>query len=157
PDADQLAERARRLGLSDSVAFEPPQPIRTALAKGRIMVVPSLAESLPYVVLEAAAARQPLVSTNVGGIPEIFGAAAADLVGPNDPVALKDAIVRLLDEDPARGLARAHALSESVRTRFSMKRMGADVLSGYAAARHLRGTSTMATLLPPMKELRKSR
>lgn len=157
PDADQLAERARRLGLSDSVAFEPPQPIRTALAKGRIMVVPSLAESLPYVVLEAAAARQPLVSTNVGGIPEIFGAAAADLVGPNDPVALKDAIVRLLDEDPARGLARAHALSESVRTRFSMKRMGADVLSGYAAALHLRGTSTMATLLPPMKELRKSR
>ena len=42
------------------------------------MVIPSHAESLPYVILEAAAAAQPLVSTNVGGIPEIFGSRASD-------------------------------------------------------------------------------
>jgi len=134
PDSDLLAARVRTMGLGDAVAFEAPQPIRSVLARGRIMVVPSLAESLPYVVLEAAAARHPLVATTVGGIPEIFGTAASHLVPPRDADALKTAIARVLDEaEPAR-TARLTDLSASVRARFSMKRMGADVLSGYAAA-----------------------
>ncbi|WP_244476583.1 glycosyltransferase family 4 protein [Methylobacterium sp. Leaf469] len=134
PDADLLAARVRAMGLGDAVAFEAPQPIRAVLARGRIMVVPSLAESLPYVVLEAAAAEHPLVATNVGGIPEIFGAAASHLVPPRDAGALKDAIVRVLDEAPDARAARFADLGASVQVRFSMKRMGADVLSGYAAA-----------------------
>ena len=48
-------------------------PARQAFALGKVMVVPSYGESLPYVVLEAGAAAKPLVATNVGGIPEIFG------------------------------------------------------------------------------------
>ncbi|MER2266032.1 glycosyltransferase family 4 protein [Methylobacterium oxalidis] len=134
PDAESLAGQVRDLGLTEAVAFEPAQPIRPVLARGRIMVVPSFAESLPYVVLEAAAAAQPLVATDVGGIPEIFGAAASDLVPPRDASALKAAIARVLDEEPESRRARFAALSASVRLRFSMERMGADVLSGYAAA-----------------------
>ncbi|MFD0938003.1 glycosyltransferase, partial [Methylobacterium trifolii] len=84
PDEAVLQATADGLGLQGAVAFEPAQPIRPVLARGRIMVVPSFAESLPYVVLEAAAAAQPLVATNVGGIPEIFGAAAGDLVPARD-------------------------------------------------------------------------
>ena len=41
------------------------------------MVAPSRAESLPYIVLEAAAAAVPLITTNVGGIPEMFGPQSA--------------------------------------------------------------------------------
>lgn len=141
PDAERLAARVRQMGLSDAVAFEPPQTIRAALARGRIMVVPSLAESLPYVVLEAAAAQQPIVATDVGGIPEIFGPAAGDLVPAGDAGALKDAIARILDESPASRQARFQDLSASVRSRFSMARMGADVLAGYAAAFRARGRS----------------
>ena len=48
-------------------------PARQALALGRVMVVPSRTESLPYIVLEAAAAGKPLIATKVGGIPEIYG------------------------------------------------------------------------------------
>ena len=40
---------------------------------GRMLVMPSRAESLPYVMLEAAAAGLPIIATRVGGIPEIFG------------------------------------------------------------------------------------
>lgn len=134
PDEGLLRASAQDLGLADAVAFEPAQPIRPVLARGRILVVPSLAESLPYVVLEAAAAAQPMVATDVGGIPEIFGPAAGDLVPCRDAGALARAVARVLDEAPAAREARVGALAESVRRRFSMERMGADVLSGYATA-----------------------
>lgn len=145
PDGDALRALADRLGLRGAVAFEPPQPIRPILARGRIMVVPSLAESLPYVVLEAAAACQPLVATRVGGIPEIFGSPEG-LVAPRDAGALSAAIARVVDEEPATRDARAAALSASVRTRFSMRRMGADVLSGYAAAFAARAAASTPAL-----------
>ncbi len=134
PDAEALAALAAAHGLSEAVAFEPAQPIRAVLARGRILVVPSLAESLPYVVLEAAAAAMPMVSTNVGGIPEIFGEAAGGLIPARDPEALQAAIAALVDEAPESVSARFRALSDSVHERFSMDRMGSDVLSGYAAA-----------------------
>src|SRR5690606_30516366 len=49
---------------------------------------------------EALHARVPLVASDVGGIPELVGA-AAERVPPGDAVALADAVVRLL-ADPAR-------------------------------------------------------
>ena len=134
PDADILQQTVARMGLSEAVAFEPPQAIRSVLARGRILVVPSLAESLPYVVLEAAAAAQPLVATQVGGIPEIFGPAAADLVPAREPEALAAGIRRILDDAPEVLSARVRALSESIQERFSLERMGSEVIAGYAAA-----------------------
>ncbi len=53
-----------------------------AFALGRIMVVPSRAESFPYIVLEAAAAGKPLIATKVGGIPDMFGPLSERLVAP---------------------------------------------------------------------------
>lgn len=134
PDEAILRTTADSLGLGSAVSFEPAQPIRNVLARGRIMVVPSLAESLPYVVLEAAAAAQPMVATNVGGIPEIFGAYSGDLVPPRDANALAEAIARIVADDPQTTSARFKALSASVRERFSLERMGAEVVAGYAAA-----------------------
>ena len=145
PDEALLRATADRLGLMRSVAFEPAQAIRSVLARGRILVVPSFAESLPYVVLEAAAAAQPLVATDVGGIPEIFGSAAGDLVPARDPGALARAIGRTLDETDAERGARCRALSDCVHRRFSMERMGADVLSGYAAAFRARSRTAGTT------------
>ncbi|MBE7196952.1 MAG: glycosyltransferase family 4 protein [Parafilimonas terrae] len=134
PDAGVLRENVERLGLAGAVSFEPPQAIRSVLARGRILVVPSLAESLPYVVLEAAAAQQPLVATRVGGIPEIFGPTADDLVPARDATALASGIRRVLDEAPEVLDAQVRALSASIHQRFSLERMGSEVISGYAAA-----------------------
>src|SRR5258708_5857917 len=76
---------ARSLGIADRVAFHRPKPTREAFAMARAIVVPSRAESMPYVVLEAIAAGLPIVATRVGGIPEIFGPRADELVPPGDP------------------------------------------------------------------------
>ncbi|WP_425463608.1 glycosyltransferase [Methylobacterium oryzihabitans] len=135
PDEATLKARVAELGLDGAVTFEPPQPIRQALSRGTVMVVPSLAESLPYVVLEAVAAAQPLVSTDVGGIPEILGPAADALVPPNDFIALAGALARKLDQSPEARAGEAAALSAFVRCRFSMRQMTDDGLAGYAAAR----------------------
>ena len=74
-------------------------PAREAFALGRILVAPSRAESLPYIVLEALAAQKPIVTTKVGGVPEIFGPYADRLIASDDPAALACAILRTLDED----------------------------------------------------------
>ena len=77
-------------------------PARAAFARGQLLVVPSRAESLPYIVLEAAAATVPMIVTNVGGIPEIFGADAATLMPPGDAAALARAIRAGLSEPADR-------------------------------------------------------
>ncbi|MFJ5369969.1 glycosyltransferase, partial [Bosea sp. CER48] len=51
PDEAELRQLVRERGIADQCTFEPPGPIRKALAQARVMVVPSRAESLPYVVL----------------------------------------------------------------------------------------------------------
>ncbi len=139
PSEHDLKVLAREIGIWDSVAFVPPQPIREALGRGRVMVIPSRAESLPYVILEAAAAAQPLVSTDVGGIPEIFGPYADQLIPPNDSRRLAAAILAKLDEDEGVRRSRAASLSDFVRRRFSIERMIDGVLAGYGAAFQARG------------------
>ena len=67
------ARRPNGSGLAASVRFPGAMPARAAFALGRLMVAPSRAESLPYIILETAAAAVPLITTNVGGIPEVFG------------------------------------------------------------------------------------
>lgn len=74
----QVVER----GLAERVRFLPPMPARKAFALGRIIVVPSRAEAMPYIVLEALAAGKTMIATTVGGIPEIFDPASPALVSP---------------------------------------------------------------------------
>ncbi len=80
PDRDAFEAAVTAHHLDDAVKFVGAMPARAAFALGRLLVVPSRAESLPYIVLEAAAAGLPMIATRVGGLPEIFGADAPELV-----------------------------------------------------------------------------
>ena len=136
PDAALFQAKVAAHGLSELVSFRKPMPTREALALGRIVVMPSRAESLPYVVLEAAAAGKPLVATKVGGIPEVFGPLAERLVRPDDVGALADAIVAALDY-PAETAEAAQALRARVQTEFSVDEMVDAVIQSYRQARTL--------------------
>ncbi|HLF23927.1 MAG TPA: glycosyltransferase family 4 protein [Burkholderiales bacterium] len=133
PDRDALGAQVERLGLSADVRFKPAMPGYEALTLGRIMVVPSRAESLPYVVLEAAAGGKPLITTRVGGIPEIYGPLSDALVLPQDAPALARAIAAALD-NPAATIETARLLRERVAASFSVDTMVDGVLAGYQAA-----------------------
>ncbi len=133
PSEHDLKVMAREIGIWDSVAFVPPQPIREALARGRVMVIPSRAESLPYVILEAAAAAQPLVSTDVGGIPEIFGPQAGALIAPGRADVLAQSIRAALGVR-LKALLEAALLRARIGKLFSTDAMVDGVLAGYGQA-----------------------
>ena len=130
---DALRAQVVSLGLSDLIRFKPAMPGREALSLGRVMVVPSRAESLPYVVLEAAAGSVPLIATAVGGIGEIFGPQAAALLPPGDAGALAGAIARKLD-DRVAAAESASRLRERVAATFSIETMVDGVLAAYHSA-----------------------
>jgi len=131
PEAAKLKAMTDRLGLADQVRFIGHSPAREAFAQGRIFVIPSRAESLPYVVLEAAAAGLPIIASNVGGVAEIFGPLTDQLIPPDDLGALIGAIAWMLDH-PAQSQRAAQAIGARVRTEFSV---GAMVEGGLAAYR----------------------
>lgn len=128
-----LAALSQRLGLDGVVTFAGAMPARQAFLAGRTLVVPSRAESFPYVVLEAGAAGKPLIATNVGGIPEIVADTATPLVPPDAIEALAQAMQRVLDA-PDEATARAAELRERVARLFTVSAMTEQILDFYRTA-----------------------
>jgi glycosyltransferase involved in cell wall biosynthesis len=133
PDGGQLTALTQQLGLADQIRFVGHHPAREAFVLGRILVVPSRAESLPYIVLEAAAAGMPIIATRVGGIPEIFGAEAGQLIAADDSAALAHAVGAALD-DPARLRGVAQRVNARVRAEFTVNGMVEGGLAAYREA-----------------------
>ncbi|MBV8837991.1 MAG: glycosyltransferase family 4 protein [Alphaproteobacteria bacterium] len=133
PDEEQFRAQVERLGLGSSIRFAGAMPARAAFTLGRLMVAPSRAESLPYLVLEAAAAAVPLITTKVGGIPEVFGPQAGALVPPGDSQALAAAI-RVALADPAKLRNETLTLRARVAAEFSADVMTDAVLAAYGEA-----------------------
>jgi glycosyltransferase involved in cell wall biosynthesis len=132
-EAAALHALCDRLNLGAAVRFIGHVPARLGFSKGQLLVVPSRGDSMPYVVIEAAAAGTPMIAANVGGIPEIFGPFTDALVPPNDPDVLATAIAAALD-DPAATQQRAQLLRQRVFLNFSQRAMVDGVLQGYRDA-----------------------
>jgi glycosyltransferase involved in cell wall biosynthesis len=132
-ELEHLKTQIQKLGLTEAVRFLGHVKARYGFSKGKLLVVPSRGDSMPYVVIEAAAAGIPMVAANVGGIPEIFGSYTDALFAPNIVGALADAIETAL-EDPAAAQARAKSLRERIFLHFSQKAMVEGVLAGYRDA-----------------------
>lgn len=134
PDQSMLTQRAQRLGIAPFVSFPGPMPVRQAFRLGRTLVVPSRAESMPYVVLEAAGARVPMIATNVGGIPEIYGPYQDRLGPPDDAEDLRARIETELDAAADRRQRQAAELAAHVAKNFSIQTMVNSVMGGYGEA-----------------------
>jgi glycosyltransferase involved in cell wall biosynthesis len=130
---DATAFRAQAEGLKLDVRFLKPMPAREAFQLGRLLVAPSRVESLPYIILETAAAAVPMITTNVGGIPEVFGPQSARLVPPGDAAALARAIAAAL-ADPSALRNETLTLRARVQAEFSADVMADNVLAAYGEA-----------------------
>ena len=132
-EIENLKAQIQKVGLTEAVRFIGHVKARYGFSKGKLLVVPSRGDSMPYVVIEAAAAGIPMVAANVGGIPEISGSHTDALFAPNIVGAMADAIETVL-QDPAAAQVRAKSLRERIFLHFSQKAMVEGVSAGYRDA-----------------------
>jgi glycosyltransferase involved in cell wall biosynthesis len=120
PMRPKLERLARELGIVDRVAFTgnlPPVQLAELYGRAKLLVLPSVSEALPLVVLEAMASGTPVLASRIAGLPGVVKDwETGFLVNPGDVGALAVALRFLMhDEDMRRAMgARARArVSES--------------------------------------------
>jgi len=127
-----LKRFANHLGLNRHIEFLGPvsfEPKVELLRTASIMILPSYAENMPLSILEAMAARVPVVSTRVGAIPEILDEGEVGLlIDPGDWKGLAQSIIHLLD-NPSLAESLGTLGSEKARATWDVQRV-ADELDG---------------------------
>ncbi len=110
-----VAQRAKELSLTDAVQFLGTRRDTAAiLSRADLLVHPSLGESSPNAILEAMAARVPVVAFAAGGVPEmLLGGDAGYLVPTGDVDALAHTIQRALENGEATQSKVARAFRET--------------------------------------------
>ncbi|HTT28275.1 MAG TPA: glycosyltransferase family 4 protein [Solirubrobacteraceae bacterium] len=120
PESGRLRRQGTELGLNGKLVFHGATPEAARyLSAFDACVLSSRTEGTPMVLFEAMAAGAPLISTRVGGIPDVVSDAEALLVPPEDPYALADAI-RGLVGDPAGAKRRAAAARVKLEQDFAI-------------------------------------
>jgi len=131
PLENELRGQIERLNLQNRVALSGAKPqgeVRQRLAAANVFVLPSIIDpeggmdNLPTVIMEAMATALPVVSTNIGGIPEmVIENETGFLLEPADASALADAIEKVIDD---RLLAQrlGHAGYQRAQELFSIEK-----------------------------------
>ncbi len=132
PDKEKYVQQACRLNIADRVSFHDAMPARKAFRLARTIVVPSRAESMPYIVLEAVAAQLPIIAARVGGIPEIFSDEPDVMFEPDNMNALENAMAKNLGNPNLIGLAKNR--SAVLKQRFSVDVMAKSIEAAYFAS-----------------------
>jgi glycosyltransferase involved in cell wall biosynthesis len=119
PDQAALQAQASSLSLGDAVLFLGYRSdVPSLMAAADVIAVPSRAEGLPLVVLEAMALARPVVAARVGGVPDVVRHGETGfLVTPDAPVPLAERLLELLD-DPALATRMGDAGARLVRARY---------------------------------------
>jgi glycosyltransferase involved in cell wall biosynthesis len=134
PEHQTIAERvATSERLRETVVLRGPVANAAArLHEVDILVLPSLREGLPLVLLEAMAAGVPVLAADLPGCRELVGDSAGVLFPPGDVRALRESLIDLM-RNPATRKALGRAGRERVRAQFSEDRM----LAAYREAMQL--------------------
>ncbi|MEW5322826.1 glycosyltransferase family 4 protein [Geobacillus thermoleovorans] len=134
PLLGDLQEKMRDLGLERHVFFLGHQPhVHRFLAISDVKILPSYSESFPLVLLEAARAKLPVISTDVGGVKDLVDSPSLGWVIPvNDVSALTAAIQEAIAHKMEGTLRKmGERLYEKASKQFSIERLAADVYRTY--------------------------
>ncbi len=133
PDEKTLRALVKNRQLDHAIKFHGAAPARSAFESGKVMLMGSTFESMPYVVLEAAGCAQPIISTSVGGIPEIFGPESSALIEPGSIDAMAKAMHSAITH-PEILKAQANRLRDRIAKDFSAEGMASQIEAAYLRA-----------------------
>ncbi len=106
PERAKLETMAANMGLSDHVEFcgyKSQSEVAEALSTTDIFVLPSFAEGVPVVLMEAMASEVPVVTTRIAGVPELVtDTKSGILVPPGAAAPLAEALNTLLSDPKLR-------------------------------------------------------
>jgi colanic acid/amylovoran biosynthesis glycosyltransferase len=131
-----IEQRIEDLGLEENIilaGWGDTDAVRRAIIESRALVLPSLAEGLPVVLMEALALGRPVISTYIAGIPELVTTGVCGWLVPSGSVdALADAMASALsahpDELQRMGLAGAARIAVRHDARLESARLAALLL-----------------------------
>ncbi|HBE22644.1 MAG TPA: hypothetical protein DDW21_04205 [Verrucomicrobiales bacterium] len=84
--------------------------LRAWLAKASVVILPSIEDNCPMVVLESMAAGVPVAASNIGGIPDlVHPGKTGELFDPLDPPSIRSAVLKLLSQNHYRDDCARHA------------------------------------------------
>ncbi|MDA5558608.1 glycosyltransferase family 4 protein [Shimia sp. MMG029] len=128
PGRKALQSQVSSAGLLHHVSFvgyKSQTEVAEALARADMLVLPSFAEGVPVVLMEAMAAQRPVVATHIAGIPELVSDGVSGLlVSPGDVSALATAIDEVLS-DPERARSMGIAGRAKVEAAFDIHKEAA--------------------------------
>ena len=127
----ELEAQAKAVGVGDRVHFTGWWDVPAALSDVDVVLLTSRNEGTPVSLIEAAAARRPVVATCVGGVPLVVEDGTTGFLAPaGDPEALAAHIERLL-ASPQLRRSMGEAGQQRVMDRFSKQRLLRDVSALY--------------------------
>ena len=132
PLKDELQRQAKRLGVSDNCIFTGARTdVPEILSSLDILILPSLSEGFPIILLEAMASSCPIVASEVGGVKELIENGKTGLLVPSaDSQALAEAIRELL-QNKEKAQSMGSFAQRIVRESFSLNRMIAQTEDTY--------------------------
>jgi glycosyltransferase involved in cell wall biosynthesis len=95
-----------------------------------IFVLPTKADTLPSCIVDAMACKKPVVSTKVGGIPEVIDSTNGFLVKSGDHIELSKALQKLIDDEDLR-IKMGESGYKKVKKKFIWKKVASKVLKIY--------------------------
>ncbi|WP_134726286.1 glycosyltransferase family 4 protein [Paracoccus luteus] len=124
PLREAIEAQARQAGLGDALRLTgwlSPAEVRAQIAQADALVVPSFAEGLPVVIMEAMALARPVLATWVAGIPElVLPGQTGWLVAPGDAGPLARAMIAVADAGPQARAAMGRAGRARVTARHDV-------------------------------------
>lgn len=133
PLHNQLEGFVAKNNLTSNVHFLgslPQEQVGQWMRMAKVFVLPSLEEGLGVVLLEALASGTPCIGSEVGGIPDVINNDVGKLIPPNDPIALKNALSEILnDEDKWKSMSeKARQTAEDI---FDWDQIAAKIIDSY--------------------------
>jgi len=120
PEEEQLKKQCTSMGIDRYIKFVGYQKdMHPFYMSSDVVVLSSLSEGLPNVVLESLAYGVLVVATSVGGVPEIIEDGYNGILVPlKDSVAISNALIRVLDDSTLRDSLSKNG-KETVKSKFS--------------------------------------